>query len=612
MLKARKKERAKVEKNLKSGTKRLVLVGNPNVGKSVVFNYLTGKYVDVSNFPGTTVDISQGTYKNYQVMDTPGIYGVSSFNDEEKVAREVILQADLLLNIVDGVHLERDLFLTLQLAEMGIPLVVAVNMMDEVDRQGIKLDLEALEDILGVPVVPIAAARKTGLEEMANSLCLAKKGNKSSEVKKLLETFTLKDISEAKLLLALEGDFKIEDIPNKREEIYLLRRKRVDTICKKIVCYKDGNNIFAEKLGDKLIKPIMGVPILFIMLFLAYKIIGVFAAGTVVDFLEGLMTTYYEPWIRAVVGSFISLDSMLGQLLVGDFGVLTMTVTYIVGLLLPLVVAFYLLLSILEDSGYLPRVATLLDRSFHKVGLNGRAVIPMILGFGCVTMATISTRILGSDRERLIAIVLLSLTIPCSAQMGVITAMLSALGFGYFLAYILIMLAIFVLAGTALNKLLPGKTTDLLIDIPPMRLPLLKNVWQKTWSKSLHFLSEAGPLFAIGSLLIGLLQITGVLEILQQLAAPIVVTWMKLPKEAATAFIMGIIRRDFGAAGFFNMALTKQQTLVAMTTLTLFVPCIASIVVVLKERGFKQGLGVFIGCIGIAFLIGGIMAQVLI
>ena len=601
-----------MEKNLKSGTKRLVLVGNPNVGKSVVFNYLTGKYVDVSNFPGTTVDISQGTYKNYQVMDTPGIYGVSSFNDEEKVAREVILQADLLLNIVDGVHLERDLFLTLQLAEMGIPLVVAVNMMDEVDRQGIKLDLEALEDILGVPVVPIAAARKTGLEEMANSLCLAQKGNKSSEVKKLLETFTLKDISEAKLLLALEGDFKIEDIPNKREEIYLLRRKRVDTICKKIVCYKDGNNIFAEKLGDKLIKPIMGVPILFIMLFLAYKIIGVFAAGTVVDFLEGLMTTYYEPWIRAVVGSFISLDSMLGQLLVGDFGVLTMTVTYIVGLLLPLVVAFYLLLSILEDSGYLPRVATLLDRSFHKVGLNGRAVIPMILGFGCVTMATISTRILGSDRERLIAIVLLSLTIPCSAQMGVITAMLSALGFGYFLAYILIMLAIFVLAGTALNKLLPGKTTDLLIDIPPMRLPLLKNVWQKTWSKSLHFLSEAGPLFAIGSLLIGLLQITGVLEILQQLAAPIVVTWMKLPKEAATAFIMGIIRRDFGAAGFFNMALTKQQTLVAMTTLTLFVPCIASIVVVLKERGFKQGLGVFIGCIGIAFLIGGIMAQVLI
>lgn len=601
-----------MEKSLKSGAKRLVLVGNPNVGKSVVFNYLTGKYVDVSNFPGTTVDISQGKYKNYVVMDTPGIYGVSSFNDEEKVAREVVLQADLVLNIVDGVHLERDLFLTLQLAEMGIPLIVAVNMMDEVNRQGIELDLKALEDILGVPVVPIAAAHKTGLEEMADSLYKAQKGNKSPEIKKLLEKFTLTDISEAKLLLALEGDLKIENIPAKREEIYLLRRKQVDAICKKIVRYKNGKNIFAEKLGDKLIKPIVGVPILLLTLFLAYKIIGVFAAGTVVDFLEGLMSTYYEPWIRAVVENLISLDSVLGQLLVGEFGVLTMTVTYIVGLLLPLVVAFYLLLSILEDSGYLPRVAALLDRSFHKVGLNGRAVIPMILGFGCVTMATISTRILGSDRERLIAIVLLSLTIPCSAQMGVITAMLSALGFGYFLAYILIMLAIFLLAGTVLNKLLPGKTTDLLIDIPPMRLPLLKNVWQKTWSKSLHFLSEAGPLFALGSLLIGLLHITGVLEILQMLAAPIVVTWMKLPKEAATAFIMGIIRRDFGAAGFFNMTLTKQQTLVAMTTLTLFVPCIASIVVVLKERGFRQGLGVFIGCIGIAFLIGGIMAQILI
>ncbi len=601
-----------MEKNLKDGTKRLVLVGNPNVGKSVVFNHLTGMYVDVSNFPGTTVDISQGSYKNYRVLDTPGIYGVSSFNDEEKVARDVILQADLLLNIVDGVHLERDLFLTLQLAEMGIPLVVAVNMMDEVKRQGIELDLEALEVILGVPVVPITAAHEIGFDEMTKSLTKARKGKKSPEIKKLMATFSLENLSEANLLLALEADLEIDNIPNKREEIYFIRRKQVDAICKKIVSYKNGKTSFAEKLGDKLIKPAVGVPVLFLILFMAYKLIGVFAAGTVVDFLEGLMTSYYEPWIRNIVGGFISLDSAFGQLLVGEFGVLTMTITYIVGLLLPLVVAFYLLLSVLEDSGYLPRVAALLDRSFHMVGLNGRAVIPMILGFGCVTMASISTRILGSDRERLIAIVLLSLTIPCSAQMGVITAMLSALGFGYFFAYIIIMLAIFLLAGTILNKLLPGKTTDLLIDIPPMRLPLWKNVWQKTWSKSLHFLTEAGPLFAIGSLLIGLLQITGVLEILQQLAAPLVVTWMKLPKEAATAFVMGIIRRDFGAAGFFNMALTREQTLVAMTTLTLFVPCIASIVVILKERGLKQGVAVFVSCIGAAFLVGGVMAQILI
>lgn len=595
------------------GLKRLVLVGNPNVGKSVVFNYLTGSYVDVSNFPGTTVDVSQGKYKNYIVLDTPGIYGVSSFNDEEKVARDVILDADLLLNVVDGVHLERDLFLTLQLADMGIPMVVAINMMDEVKRQGIEIDFKALEEYLGVPIVPICATEQKDLEKLVAALPQATVGKKGKEVDNLLKEYALlNNLTEAQILLALEGDLSFEGIPEKREKLYFDRRKRVDDLCKKVVRYQKTGTHFSEHLGDLLLKPALGIPVLFLVLFLAYKLIGVFAAGTVVDFLEGIMTTYYEPWIRNTLGAVIPLDSIIGQLLLGEFGILTMTVTYIFGLLLPLVIAFYLLLSILEDSGYLPRVAALLDRSFNKVGLNGRAVIPMVLGFGCVTMASISTRILGSDRERLIAIILLSLTIPCSAQMGVITAMLSSLGFGYFLAYVVIMIAIFVLAGTLLNKVLPGQPTDLLIDIPPMRLPLAKNVLQKTWNKSVHFITEAGPLFAIGALLITVLQMTGALDVIQTAAAPLVVNWMKLPKEASTAFMMGIIRRDFGAAGFFNMTLTKEQTLVAMTTLTLFVPCIASIVVIIKERGFKQGLAVFLSCMLAAFLVGGTMAQILI
>jgi ferrous iron transport protein B len=602
-----------VGKDQVDGLKRLVLVGNPNVGKSVVFNYLTGSYVDVSNFPGTTVDVSQGKYKNYIVLDTPGIYGVSSFNDEEKVARDVILDADLLLNVVDGVHLERDLFLTLQLADMGIPMVVAINMMDEVKRQGIEIDFKALEKYLGVPIVPICATEQKDLEKLVAALPQATVGKKGKEVDNLLKEYaSLNNLTEAQILLALEGDLSFEGIPEKREELYFDRRKRVDDLCKKVVRYQKTGTHFSEHLGDLLLKPALGIPVLFLVLFLAYKLIGVFAAGTVVDFLEGIMTTYYEPWIRNTLGAVIPLDSIIGQLLLGEFGILTMTVTYIFGLLLPLVIAFYLLLSILEDSGYLPRVAALLDRSFNKVGLNGRAVIPMVLGFGCVTMASISTRILGSDRERLIAIILLSLTIPCSAQMGVITAMLSSLGFGYFLAYVVIMIAIFVIAGTLLNKILPGQPTDLLIDIPPMRLPLAKNVLQKTWNKSVHFITEAGPLFAIGALLITVLQMTGALDVIQTAAAPLVVNWMKLPKEASTAFMMGIIRRDFGAAGFFNMTLTKEQTLVAMTTLTLFVPCIASIVVIIKERGFKQGLAVFLSCMLAAFLVGGTMAQILI
>lgn len=603
-----------MEKNPKDGReqKKLVLVGNPNVGKSVVFNYFTGIYVDVSNFPGTTVEISSGTYKDYLVMDTPGIYGVSSFNDEEKVARDVILEADVIVNVVDGVHLERDLFLTLQLADMGIPMVVAVNMMDEVERQKIEIDIKALEHRLGVPVIPIIAAQKVGMEELAEKLESAKPGKKDKKIGQLISQFKKDNLPDAKILLALEADIEIEGIADKREKIYFERRKQVDELCKQIIKYKSTKAGIGDKIGYLLLRPVVAVPVLVLVLFLAYRLLGVLVAGEVVDFLEGWMVDNYEPWINGIITSFIPEGSVLAELLVGEFGILTMTVTYVVALLLPLVITFHLLLAVLEDSGYLPRLATMLDRGFHKIGLNGRAVIPMVLGFGCVTMASISTRILGSDRERLIAIVLLSLTIPCSAQLGVIAGLLAQIGFWYFLLYISIIVAVFLITGTLLNKVVPGKSTDLLIDVPPMRLPVVKNVFQKTWSKSAHFVKEAGPIFALGALLIGVLNITGALEFLQNVMAPLVVSWMKLPKESATAFIMGIIRRDFGAAGFYDMVLTREQTLVAMTTLTLFVPCIASVVVILKERGLKQGLIVFLSCIAAAFLIGGALAQIVI
>ena len=603
-----------MEKNPKDGReqKKLVLVGNPNVGKSVVFNYFTGIYVDVSNFPGTTVEISSGTYKDYLVMDTPGIYGVSSFNDEEKVARDVILEADVIVNVVDGVHLERDLFLTLQLADMGIPMVVAVNMMDEVERQKIEIDIKALEHRLGVPVIPIIAAQKVGMEELAEKLESAKPGKKDKKIGQLISQFKKDNLPDAKILLALEADIEIEGIADKREEIYFERRKQVDELCKQIIKYKSTKAGIGDKIGYLLLRPVVAVPVLVLVLFLAYQLLGVLVAGEVVDFLEGWMVDNYEPWINGIITSFIPEGSVLAELLVGEFGILTMTVTYVVALLLPLVITFHLLLAVLEDSGYLPRLATMLDRGFHKIGLNGRAVIPMVLGFGCVTMASISTRILGSDRERLIAIVLLSLTIPCSAQLGVIAGLLAQIGFWYFLLYISIIVAVFLITGTLLNKVVPGKSTDLLIDVPPMRLPVVKNVYQKTWSKAAHFVKEAGPIFALGALLIGVLNITGALEFLQNVMAPLVVSWMKLPKESATAFIMGIIRRDFGAAGFYDMVLTREQTLVAMTTLTLFVPCIASVVVILKERGLKQGLIVFLSCIASAFLIGGALAQIVI
>jgi ferrous iron transport protein B len=338
-----------------------------------------------------------------------------------------------------------------------------------------------------------------------------------------------------------------------------------------------------------MIKPLTGIPILIGVMYLMYQIVAVFIAQTIVDFTEGtLMEEMYHPFIINLLTKIISEESFLGALLIGEFGVLTMTVSYILGLLLPLVIGFYFFLSAMEDSGYLPRVAAMVDRALGFIGLNGRAVIPFILGFGCVTMATITTRLLGSDRERKIAIFLLALTIPCSAQIAVIAILLGSLGMNYILGYIAIMFSILVIVGTILNKILPGQSTHLLIDLPSLRVPRIDNVLKKTITKSWHFLKEATPLFALGALILGLLDLTGMLGIIQSALAPLTEGWLKLPREAANAFIMGFVRRDFGAAGLFDLTLTPMQTLIAVVTISLFVPCIASGMIIIKEQGKKH------------------------
>lgn len=605
------------------GSKKIVLVGNPNVGKSVFFNALTGVYVDVSNFPGTTVDISHGKYKDDIVIDTPGVYGVSSFNDEERVARDVILNGDIILNVVDALHLERDLFLTQQIIDLGKPVIVALNMMDDVKRNGIRIDIDKLSKELGVKVIPTTAIKGQGIEEVKNHLCCAEPGNRLDIVKKYIPMVENQVEIPSEALLVLEEDEHIIARNNVkfneklRETIYIERRRRIDEIINRVVSESNKGASFGTKLGRWMITPLTGIPILFATLYAMYQIIGVFVAQTVVGITEEvIMGTYYNDFILNLLSGLVSEESFIGQLLIGEFGLLTMTPIYLLGLLLPLVVGFYLILSVMEDSGYLPRIATLVDRVLMGLGLNGRAVIPMILGFGCVTMATITTRILGSKRERFIATMLLGLAIPCSAQLGVIAGLIAPLGFKYSMIYVLTVFAVFVLAGTLLNKIMPGKSTDLLIDLPPLRLPQLSNVLKKTYTKSVMFMKEAGPLFALGAAIITIMQYTGMLDGVIGLFAPITEGFLKLPPQVATAFIMGIVRRDFGAAGLDSLAsaglLSPAQIIVALVAITLFVPCIAAIMVIFKERSWRESVGIWVGSFVIAFLTAGVLAQFII
>ncbi len=601
-----------------AGARKIVLVGNPNVGKSVFFNALTGLYVDVANFPGTTVDISHGRYGGDVVLDTPGIYGISSFNDEERVARDVVLAADLIINIVDAVHLERDLFLTLQLIDTGLPVIVALNMLDEARHQGVAVDADLLEHLLGVPVVPTVAVKGEGLEDLKTRLADARPGISPPDLKKQLADMVRTVAVPAEALLVLEGDPEVADRHGlepggQREEIYRQRRARVNDIVGHVVREEASGAGFAARLGHWALRPLTGIPLFALILYCMYYLIGVLVAQDIVGFTEEtLMQGLYEPAVRALVGRFVSESSIPGTILIGEFGLLTMTITYILGLLLPLVVGFYFVLSLLEDSGYLPRLATLVDRLMNTIGLNGRAIIPMILGFGCVTMATITTRILGSQRERTIATAVLGLAIPCSAQLGVIAGMLAALGPKYIAIYGGVILLILGLVGRILHRVLPGQSTDLLIDLPPLRLPRGENVLKKTVTKSYAFLKEAAPLFMIGALLITLLQVTGLLEVIQDGLAPLTQGLLKLPRETATVFIMGMIRRDFGAAGLSDMVLGPAETLVALIVITLFVPCIAALIVILKERGVKEGMLIWLGSWLAAFVVGGLVAHIII
>ena len=600
-----------------ASARQIVLVGNPNVGKSLFFNAFTGLYVDVSNYPGTTVAVSSGRMGDDVVLDTPGIYGVSSFNDEETVARDIVMEADVIVNVVDAVHLERDLFLTQQILDMGIPMVVALNMVDEAKTQGVGVDAEALSRLLGVPVIPTVAVHRKGFDEVRDALDAARSGRSDPLLQERLTEVLASVATRPEALLVLEADPVVSEragvhIEGQRDAIYQDRRRRVNDVVAEAVRQPNGRPDFRNRLGRALIRPLVGIPVLAATLFVMYEVIGVFVAGTVVGFTEGtVMQGYVEPFLRGLIERVTGTSGVAYSILAGDFGVVTMTVTYVFGLLLPLVVAFYLLMSTLEDSGYLPRIAALSDRLMTGIGLNGRAIIPMILGFGCITMATMTTRILGSERERRIATALMAFAIPCSAQLGVVVALLAAAGGGVIaLAYAAIMIVIFGLIGLAMDRVMPGKSTDLLIDLPPLRLPRPKNVLVKTYHKTVMFLREVILYFVAGALLLSVLQITGALQGLQILLTPLTVGWLGLPAAASNAFVMGFVRRDFGATGLYDLGLNGTQILVALVTITLFVPCIASVLIIMKERGKAFTAAVWLGSVGLAFLVGGIVAHV--
>ncbi|MFQ5887770.1 MAG: ferrous iron transport protein B [Candidatus Hydrothermarchaeales archaeon] len=632
------------------GLKKLALVGSPNVGKSVVFNRLTGHYAAVSNYPGTTVEIMRGKGKikgeEYGIIDTPGTYSLVPMSEDERITRKILLEEkpDVVVHIVDAKNLPRMLPLTFQLMEVGLPLILAVNMLDEAGERGISIDTKRLEYELGIPVVGTVATERKGIEELKKRID-ATAGVKSSpklivyneKIEKSLEK--IGSILEGDLpiskralgLMLLEGDEEINELIRKKngkiEEIksiikehtanfkhsasYVIRRTR-DNKARKILGFivkkTEEEGGLAEFIGEITLRPITGFPILLIVLYAMYRFVGVLGAGTLVDYIEStIFGGYINPWVTRLIIRYIPLK-IIQEMLVGEYGLITVGLTYSIAIVLPIVTTFFLAFGFLEDVGYFPRLTILADRIFKKIGLSGKAVLPMVLGLGCVTMATLTTRTLDSHKERIIATVLLALGIPCSAQLGVI---LGILGYISPVALVLVFAVVgmqLLIVGYLASKVIPGERADFMVEIPPIRVPQVSNILTKTYARLEWFLWEAVPLFLIGTFVLFVFDKLRILLFIENLSRPVVTGMLGLPTPATEAFIMGFLRRDFGAAGFFALAkagqLDKIQTVVSLVVITLFVPCIANFFVMIKERGMKMSLGIVFFIFPYAILVG--------
>lgn len=580
---------------------RLVLVGQPNVGKSALFGALTGRRVIVSNYPGTTVEIARGALRQspeVEVLDSPGVRSLSPMSEDERVTVEILDRfgadpATVVLQVADAKDLHRGLMLTLQLGQRGIPAVLALNMADEASARGVHVDAAGLERQLGIPVVPTVATRGDGLAQVLAAL----PGARVPQIPPGLPG-------------PPEPGFDPADLAHHHTALLTAAAEIAAAHSERAAATASRGARLSRSLGRVAAHPLWGWPIFAAALLALYEIVGVFGAGTLVGLMEdGLFGRWINPAVRSAFSHVPS--SFVRDLFVGDYGLVTMGLTYGLAIVLPIVSTFFIVFALLEDSGYLPRLAAMADRAFRLLGLNGKAVLPMVLGLGCDTMATLTTRILETRKERLLATLLLALSIPCSAQLGVILALLGRLPLSAALVWLGAIGGVTLAVGWLGARLLPGGASPFVVELPPMRLPAVSNVLIKTAARVEWYLREALPLFLAGTLLLFALDRLHVLGSIIRAGEPLVTGLLGLPREAAEGFLIGFLRRDFAATRLFALAragrLDTVQLVVAMVTITLFIPCVANIFMIAKERGVRVAAAMAAFIFPLAFATGGVV-----
>jgi len=567
---------------------KILLMGNPNVGKSAVFSRLTGVKALVSNYPGTTVSYTHGHMKlgdeTAEVIDVPGTYTLEPTSQAEEIALKMLEEGDIVVNVVNATNLERNLYLTLQLLEKGTPVVVALNIWDDTKHLGIDIDVDKLRQRLGVPVIPTVAVTGQGIKELVEAIPRAAS----------------------------------PDLPPTNSS---RRWARVGSIVEEVQRLHHRHHTWRERLADASVRPITGGIIAVLVLAAAFVLVRFISESLIGYALDPLFENLWAPVLLKLSplmgGEGFLHNIVIGQVVGGQinfvesFGLLTSGLYVPFAMVLPYVISFYFVLGLMEDTGYLPRLAVLMDNVMHRLGLHGYAIIPTLLGLGCNVPAILGTRVLESKRERFIATTLISIAVPCAALQAMIIGLVGAEGWQYVFMVYGTLFVVWILLGFILNRTVKGFSPELLIEIPPYRLPPWRTLLQKLWMRTYGFLVEAIPIILGAVAAINILYFFGVFDAIANFTAPVVTGLLGLPKEAVTAIAVGFLRKDVALGLLAPLALTSGQLVVGSVVLAMFFPCIATFVVLLRELGIVNMLKAAGIMVASALIVGGLLNLIL-